>query len=138
MPRTSIDPKMRAKARHLRAGETWAERKLWPHLKALREQGIQFRRQSPIGAYIVDFAWLSGRLIVELDGEQHGVGSRAVRDLQRDAWLASRGFRVLRFWNHNLTENLPGVLDTIAHAALERRPADVSPAGLGSIAISPA
>lgn len=138
MPRTSIDPRTRAQARRLRAGETWAERKLWPHLKALREQGIQFRRQAPIGPYIVDFAWLSGTLIVELDGDQHGFAAGAARDLARDAWLSSRGFRILRFWNHELNDNLPGVLDTVAHAALERRTATGSPTRISPIAASPA
>lgn len=87
---------------------------------------------------MVDFAWLSGRLVIELDGSQHGFDENLPKDRERDAWLAGEGFRILRFWNHELNDNLPGVLDTVAHAALERQTATGSPSGLSPIAASPA
>ena len=93
---------------------TEAERHLWRHLR-LYSLGVQFRRQVPIGAYVVDFACLRRRLIVELDGGQHLLSPE---DQSRDAWLQEHGFRVLRFWNHDVLGNVEGVLETI-RAAVE-------------------
>jgi very-short-patch-repair endonuclease len=88
---------------------TEAEHRLWRHLR-LRSLGAHFRRQVPIGAYIVDFACLRRRLIVEVDGGQH-LQSR--EDEMRDDWLRGQGYRILRFWNHEIIENVEGVLETI-------------------------
>jgi very-short-patch-repair endonuclease len=73
--------------------------------------GVKFRRQAPLGRYIVDFACLEYRLVLELYGGQHA--DRCSADEQRDAWLRAHGFRVLRFWNHEVMENLSGVLGRI-------------------------
>jgi very-short-patch-repair endonuclease len=91
---------------------TDAERKLWYRLRAHRFNGVSFRRQVPIGPYIADFACLQARLIVEVDGGQHG----AQRDAARDAWLQRQNFHVLRFWNHDVHSNFDGVLQLIADA----------------------
>lgn len=81
---------------------------MWRILRPFRDQGTPFRRQSPIGPYIVDFAWLSGHLVVEIDGGQHADSSGMARDATRTLWLESQGFRVLRFWNNEVLENPEG------------------------------
>jgi very-short-patch-repair endonuclease len=108
-------------ARNLRKSMTAQEVKLWVHLRALREQGLHFRRQVPRDGYIVDFACLKSRLIIEIDGAQHGDSDHLRRDSERDAKLASAGFKVLRFWNHEVNENLDAVVETIYRAAEARR-----------------
>ncbi len=117
------------RARDLRASMTDAERKLWIALRGKQLQGFRFRRQMPIGYWIVDFACPSHRLIVEVDGSQHQDSSC---DARRDAYLAARGWRVLRFWNNEVLENLDGVARAILEAALEMRepqaPTQPSPA----------
>ena len=97
-------------ARRLRCEATDVERQLW---RALREFGVEhrFRRQHPIGRHIVDFAYPAGKLAIELDGSQHL--ARATADAARSAELARRGYRVLRFWNSDVMDNLPGVLERI-------------------------
>jgi len=85
------------------------ERILWWHL-ADRGLGTKWRRQEPIGCYIVDFVTYRYRLIVELDGSQH---AESTYDDKRDAWLREQGFRVLRFWNEEVFEAVDDVLDTI-------------------------
>jgi very-short-patch-repair endonuclease len=101
-------------ARQLRKNMTDAERRLWYHLKLRQSDGKRFRRQAPIGAYIVDFVCFESKLIVELDGGQHA--QQVDRDEIRTAWLGSRGFRVLRFWNFHIFEDLEMVLETIWNA----------------------
>jgi very-short-patch-repair endonuclease len=103
-------------ARALRQNMTDAERRLWRELRR-DSLGVKFRRQIPIGSYIVDFACLQRRLIIEVDGGQH---LESPEDLQRDAWLRNQGYRVLRFWNHDVLRNLEGVLAVIA-AALPKK-----------------
>ncbi|MEZ5890858.1 MAG: endonuclease domain-containing protein [Xanthobacteraceae bacterium] len=75
---------------------------------------MSFRRQAPVGAFIVDFVCHQQRLIIEIDGGQHA--KKPLHDIQRDAWLASRGYRVLRFWNSDVLRNRESVLETIANA----------------------
>lgn len=99
------------RARKLRKNTTDAERALWAVLRNRRLAGYKFRRQHPVGSYVVDFACLSRRLIIELDGGQHAVA--ADRDRRRSRWLESQGFRVIRFWNTEVLENSEGVLDAI-------------------------
>ncbi len=101
---------LRKRARAMRGAPTEAEQRLWRLLRDRRLGGLKFRRQVPIGPYIVDFLCVGARLIVEADGSQHG-GSR--HDETRDAFLASEGWSVLRFWNHDILRNSEGVLDTI-------------------------
>jgi very-short-patch-repair endonuclease len=98
-------------ARNLRAGSTDAEHKLWQSLRAHRFQGHKFRRQQPIGPYIVDFVCLDAKLMIELDGGQHAEAKDY--DLQRDTWLTFQGFRIVRIWNNELFENEAGVMEKI-------------------------
>ena len=100
-----------SRARTLRRNQTTAEQTLWAHLRNRQLEGYKFRRQVPLGRYIVDFACYDERLVVELDGGQHG--ETAAEDAARSAWLEAKGFRVVRFWNHEVFENLDGVLARI-------------------------
>jgi very-short-patch-repair endonuclease len=94
-----------------------AERRLWYHLRAHRFAGQKFKRQVPIGTYVVDFACLNRKLIVEIDGGQH---AGSTRDRKRDAWLKMRGFEVIRFWNNDVLRNTTAVLELIVIALNER------------------
>jgi very-short-patch-repair endonuclease len=89
-------------ARRLRRQTTDAERKLWQHLRQWPQRVTHFRRQAVIGPYFADFACHSNRLVIELDGGQHAEGMQARNDSIRDAFRKSRGYRVLRFWNHDV------------------------------------
>ena len=105
------------RARLLRQSPTDAERHLW---SVLRNRGVgpKFRRQVPIGPFIVDFAAIDERVVIEVDGGQH---AESVRDQGRDRYLEAQGFRVLRFWNTEVLTNLEGVVTAI------RRAVDPSP-----------
>ncbi|MDO5090119.1 MAG: endonuclease domain-containing protein [Cardiobacteriaceae bacterium] len=98
-------------AKKLRIRMTDAEQSLWQHLRAGRLQGYKFRRQQPIGDYIVDFLCLAPKLVVEADGGQHG--EQQAYDQARTAYLQSLGFTVLRFWNHEILQQTESVLDAI-------------------------
>ena len=106
-----IKPKQTAFATTLRNNATDAERALWKLLRGDAINGLRFRRQLPIGTYIVDFVCFEARVIVEVDGGQH-IGSG--QDAQRDAWLKSEGFAVLRFWNNDVLQNIEGVRQVIS------------------------
>ena len=101
----------RGRAKSLRRGMTEAEKRLWYWLRAHRFAGIAFRRQTPIGPFIVDFVSHECRLVIELDGGQHS-GSK--RDVWRERWLRSKGYRVLRIWNSDVMSNRDGVLEVIS------------------------
>ena len=111
--RNDIPLAAKSRARDLRRTLTDAERKLWCALRDRRLQTVKFRRQAPIGFYIADFLCVHHRLVVEVDGSQHGQSSR---DAVRDAWLQREGYRVLRFWNHDVLTARESVLATIAAA----------------------
>ncbi len=100
-----------AAARRLRSNETGAEHKLWAQLRDRQLGGYKFRRQQSIGPYVVDFICFSRRLIVEIDGGQHAVDFE--RDEARTAWLEAQGFRVTRFWNNQVLDELEGVKGAI-------------------------
>ena len=104
------------RARELRRNQTDVERKLWYVLRGRRFCGTKFRRQQPIGRYLVDFICFEHKLIVELDGSQHGSDDALAYDARRTAYLQSQGFQVLRFWNHEINANMDGVSETIARA----------------------
>ena len=105
------------RARELRRELTPCEQDLWQRLRAKRFAGYKFRRQEPIGRYIADFVCLRIRLVVELDGSQH---QQAVdHDQVRDEWLKTQGFRVLRFWNSDWTQDADAVLEVIWRALEE-------------------
>jgi very-short-patch-repair endonuclease len=103
-------------ARTLRKRLTPQEVKLWVKLRELKGLGFHFRRQAPIGRYIVDFVSFRSQLVVEADGGQHGMPQGARSDQLRDAFLQSQGFRVLRFWNSDIDANLAGVMESILSA----------------------
>lgn len=92
---------------------TKAETTLWNRLRAHRLVGEKFRRQQPIGPYVVDFVHFGARLVVEADGGQHGTSDY---DPRRDAWLNAQGFRVLRFWNNDILLQTEAVLAAIWEA----------------------
>jgi very-short-patch-repair endonuclease len=95
-------------AKTLRKSQTDAEKLLWRHLRAKQMKGLKFRRQQPIGNYVVDFVFLEKSLVIEVDGGQHADNAK---DEERDAWLTSEGFKVLRFWNNEVLTNINGILD---------------------------
>jgi len=126
-PNWQVTSRMRRHARALRRDMTLAERIVWRAVRAHRLNGIGFRRQTPIGPYIVDFVSLGAMLIIEIDGGQHFEDAHERRDAIRDAYLRRCGFRVLRFNNHGVMAMREGVLITIA-AALGEAPSLPSPA----------
>jgi len=121
------------KARNMRREPTPPERTLWRVLRNFTVDGLKFRRQAPLGPYIVDFFCAEARLIVELDGITH---VDEPRDAIRDAWLKARGYTVLRFWNNEVMANLDGVLEVIRALARTPHPNPL-PQGEREQAISP-
>jgi len=111
-----------ARARDLRAQATDAERKLWHRLRELKQIGHHFRRQALFENYFLDFVEHGAKLVIELDGNQHGMTDRAHRDAARDAFLRSRGYAVLRFWNYELNDDLDRVVEAILRELRARRP----------------
>src|SRR4051812_36235100 len=111
----AIAPPQRRLARTMRAAPTDAERKLWRHLHhRLRVRGSHFRRQVQIGRYIAGFVCHASKIVIEVDGGQHGAQVQA--DADRTRVLESEGDRVLRFWNNDVLANTDGVLEVIALA----------------------
>jgi very-short-patch-repair endonuclease len=102
------------RSRELRNNATPAERKLWQHLRSRQLSATRFNRQVPIGPFICDFAARTAKVIIELDGGQHA--GRAAEDERRTRFLVSRSYRVLRFWNNDVLENVEGVLRVIEEA----------------------
>ena len=113
------------RARQLRWAQTDAERKLWSRISNRQMAGYKFVRQEPLGPYIADFVCREHRIVVELDGSQH---AESQHDAARDAYLASLGYQVLRFWNAEVFNALESVLDTIL-ARIEERAHSPLPAG---------
>ncbi|CAD5107665.1 endonuclease domain-containing protein [Zestomonas carbonaria] len=103
--------RLRENAKRLRSNMTDAEARIWYYLRGHRFMGLKFRRQKPVGPYIVDFVCLERFLVIELDGGQHQ--EQAERDRTRDRYLQARGFRVLRFWNHEVLGETEAVLEAI-------------------------
>ncbi len=100
------------RARELHTHQTDAERLLWSRLRS-KQLRVKFRRQEPIGHYIVDFACIEEGIVIELDGSQHCQDKGREYDIVRDDYLKSLGFRVMRFSNYDVLTNLDGVLSTI-------------------------
>lgn len=109
------------RARYLRANMTDSERLLWSHLKSKKLNGWKFRRQHIIGSYIVDFACLKARLIIECDGGQHHTLQK-LYDEKRDRYLRQCGYKILRFWNHDVLTNIEGVWQIISDNLLPNDP----------------
>lgn len=103
-------------ARSLRQRATVAERELWSRLRRRQVAGLRFRRQVPIGPFVVDFLCLERRLIIEVDGDVHSHPSRIQSDILRERWLAGQGFKVLRLANSTVIDEPDAVLEAIAAA----------------------
>ena len=116
-----------ARAKTMRSQQTEAEQRLWFYLRAQRFMGLKFKRQKPIGAFIVDFICMELRLIVEADGGQHG----DEYDQQRNNRLQQQGFTVLHFWNHDILQRTESVLEHIRQAVLALSPTPLPQAGEG-------
>jgi len=102
------------RAGELRKELTPAEQKLWAHLRGNKLNGVNFRRQHAIGSYIVDFCSIKAKLIIELDGNQHL--EQEEYDLERTAYLESQGYKVVRFWNNDVMNDINGVIHAIEFA----------------------
>jgi very-short-patch-repair endonuclease len=113
-----------SRARTLRANATDAERFLWQHLRLRQMDGHKFRRQRPIGPYVVDFICLEKRLVIEVDGGQHN--TQVPQDAEREAWLQQEGYTVLRFWNHEVLTQIETVKNAV-WSALHAPPPESSP-----------
>ena len=109
--------KLTAFAKSMRRNPTDAESLLWQRLRSKQIEGVKFRRQQPIDKFIVDFITFEKRVVVELDGGQHA--DAANQDGERDQLLRANGFRVLRFWNNEVLQNIDGVLETIRRECLK-------------------
>jgi len=110
--RTRRNPKLQNFARELRKDMTDAEHRLWRHLHGGQQHGIKFRRQYIIGNYIADFAAPEIKLVIELDGGQHA--AQQTYDQQRSQFLQNQGYRVLRFWNHDVLQQTEAVMTEIS------------------------
>ncbi len=106
-------------ARRLRKHSTDTEGHLWRYLRDSQMEGFKFRRQQPVGSYVVDFVNFEKKVVIELDGGQHALHSG---DGARDEWLRGEGYKVLRFWDNQVFSNLEGVLETIRDALLTPHP----------------
>lgn len=113
VPCQNADAMANRRARHLRRNQTEAERKLWVYLREMKHDGFHFRRQCPVGPYIADFLCYSARIVVEVDGGQHGMDAGIEHDRRRDDWFVENGYRVLRYWNNDVLANTEGVMETI-------------------------
>jgi very-short-patch-repair endonuclease len=117
MPHQEIPPNNRRFGKAMRQAMTRAEFRLWTRLRNRQFGDLRFRRQAPLGAYIVDFLCLERRLLVEVDGDQHGFPKHETADAKRDEWLRKEGFVVLRFTNRDAMSDSTGVCETILSAA---------------------
>ncbi len=106
-------------ARTLRRNATEVEARLWQRLRARQIEGAKFVRQFAIGSYVADFACRSARLVIELDGGQHG--ERTEEDAERTRVIEAHGYTVVRFWNNDVVENIAGVLEAIRAELLNAR-----------------
>ena len=125
------EAKILTNAKALRSHQTEAELRLWYLLRAHRFMDLKFKRQKPIGRYIVDFVCVERLLIVELDGGQHA--EQVGYDQQRDAWWRGQGYTILRFWNNEVMQQLEEVMEQIRITIISQPspPAPLPPAGEG-------
>ena len=127
---------MKVLARTLRKHQTDAEKLLWNRLRNRQLEGCKFRRQQTIGTYIADFLCLEPKLVIELDGGQHA--GQTEQDEQRTQYLQNLGYRVLRFWNHEVLREPDAVLESIQIALAIKVPSpQPSPWGRGGKAVKP-
>ncbi|MFN3559450.1 MAG: endonuclease domain-containing protein [Brevundimonas sp.] len=123
-----IKPGGRERAHRLRSEPTWTEAKLWERLRLLP---IRVRRQAPVGPYVVDFACLRAKLIIEVDGGIHSQTDVALRDLKRDEWLIGQGYRVLRIDSRRIPDDLDAVVAEITRAISQTSPLPLEGEGVG-------
>jgi very-short-patch-repair endonuclease len=117
MPRRTLPSGNRALAKHMRRKMPDAEFKLWCELRNGALDGLKFRRQQPMGNYIVDFYCADAKLIVEVDGEQHSTPEHRRADAERTKWFEAQGYRVVRFWTNEVMHELEGVCAAILAAS---------------------
>lgn len=129
------EAKILSNAKTLRTNQTEAEWRLWYHLRAQRFMDLKFKRQKPMGRYIVDFVCVERRLIIELDGGQHS--EQVAYDQRRDAWLRGQDYTILRFWNNEVMQQLEGVLERI-RCSVTLSPSPSPTSGRGEQVPSPA
>ena len=115
---TYANPQITANGRQLRQNMTLAEQRLWRHLRGKRLAGYKFRRQQPLGTYILDFVCIEAKLAIEIDGGQHA--EQTACDAQRPRYLQQRGFTVSRFWNNEVLQQTEAVLTAILHKLEEQ------------------
>lgn len=127
MPHNLFPRRQRENAKAMRSEMTEAELRLWNALRAKRLMGLKFRRQVPIGPYIVDFARPEKRLIVEADGSQHADNEATAYDIKRTVFLKASGWTVLRFWNDDVLKDADGVCQHIVTVAGLAAPAHAIP-----------
>lgn len=101
--------KKTSRARLLRKNQTSQEDKIWNLLRNRNFHGLKFKRQHPIGNYIVDFICIDKKIVIEIDGGQHNAPEKINSDKQRTLYLESEGYKVIRFWNNEIDKNLEGV-----------------------------
>ena len=106
-------PGLSDRAKELRQTETEAEQIIWSWLRTKKLNGVKFRRQEAVDKYIVDFVSFEKKLIIEIDGGQHSLEENRINDKARTEWLQSQGFRLIRFWNNEVSSNLDGVITRI-------------------------
>ena len=107
------DPRLMRNGRILRKNMTPAEQRLWKHLRGKQLGGYRFRRQQPLGAYILDFICVESKLVIEIDGGQHA--TQIPYDEARTQYLQKLGFTVIRFWNNEVLQQTEAVLSAILH-----------------------
>jgi len=113
MPAKRSNSKTMHRAGELRRELTPAERKLWAYLRSNKLNGVNFRRQHAIGNFIVDFVSIKKKLVIELDGSQHLEQERFAYDIERTKYLESQGYKVIRFWNNQVMNDIEGILRAI-------------------------
>ena len=113
---TPVPPALLQAARDLRQHMTDAEQRLWHCLRGKQLDGFRFRKQHPIARFVLDFYCSAAKLAIEIDGGQHNTAPERASDEERTRYLKARGIRVLRFWNHEVLQELPGVLERIWEA----------------------
>ena len=118
-------------AKNLRKGTTDTEQLLWRHPRTKHMGGLKFRRQQPIGPYIVDFVCFEKKIIIELDGGQHSLPAEMENDSKRTHWFEAQGYQVLRFWDNEVFANIQGVLEVIGAHCLNHPPLNPLPSREG-------
>ncbi len=126
-PVVKLDRDKINRSRALRATATRHERRLWHKLRELKKIGYHFRRQAPFQFYFLDFVEHRTKLVIELDGSQHGEAEQVYKDERRDADLRNEGYLVLRFGNHEMDEDFGAVIDVIEQHLRDRGPHPKNP-----------